>query len=210
MITVIASRKGGAGKSTITCNIAAILVSAGKKVAIADFDPQGTAMNWGNVRAERDDVNSVPIIPCRAGKQALKTLKDLGNTYDHVLVDLQGVDSEENRYVLTLADKIILPFKPSQPDLDTIPYISEMIEQLQEIRPGASPYYVINEAPTTTGREKVEALEYFQNYDIKPIPTILHARKAYRDSMAYGLGAVELKDEKARNEISAAFSDIFG
>ena len=209
MVIVVASRKGGSGKSTISCNMAAILSGYKKKVVIVDTDPQATSMNWANARSNRDDVDSVPIIPGRPGKQILKIIKDLNQTYDYVIVDMQGVDSEDNRYVLTLADKVILPFKPSQPDLDTIPYISEMMDQLREVNPKVTPNYVINEAPTTTGKEKAEALEYFVNYNLKPIPTIIHARKAYRDSMAFGLGAVELRDEKAKTEMQSVYDDIF-
>lgn len=209
MIVVIASRKGGSGKSTIACNMAAILSNLSKKVVLVDTDPQGTAMNWANARAERSDVEAVPAVPARHGKQILKTIKDLDAVYEYVLVDLQGVDSEQNRYVLTLADRVIFPFKPSQPDLDTIPYTTEMLGQLREVNETVQPFYVINEAPTTTGKEKREALEYFRNFEICPISTIIHARKAYRDSMAFGLSAVELADEKAKAEFSAAFRDIF-
>lgn len=209
MIVVIASRKGGSGKSTIACNMAAMLSVENRKVVLVDTDPQATAMNWANTRAERSDVKSVPAIPARHGKHILQTIKDLDTVYEYVLVDLQGMDSEQNRYLLTLADRVILPFKPSQPDLDTIPYMSDMLGQLKEVNETVEPFYVINEAPTTTGKEKREALEYFANFQITPIPTIIHARKAYRDAMAFGLSASELADEKAKSEFFAAYRDIF-
>lgn len=209
MITVVASRKGGSGKSTISCNMAAILAGAGKKVALIDKDPQGTSMNWSNSRGELEELASVPTFPVTSGKSMLKTIKDLDKTFEHVIVDLQGVDSEDNRFVLTIAHRVILPFKPSQPDLDTIPWVSDMVGQLREVNPDVQIFYVINEAPTTTAREKNEAIEYFKNFELTPIPTIIHARKAYRDSMATGKGAVELSDLKASEEIKAVYSDLF-
>jgi len=42
---VVASQKGGAGKSTLTRNLA---VAAGAGAALADTDPQGSLTDWWN------------------------------------------------------------------------------------------------------------------------------------------------------------------
>lgn len=209
MIIVLASRKGGSGKSTLACNLAAALAMHGRDVCLVDTDPQGTAGNWAQQRSEVDSVNQIAFVSAKPGKILLKTLQDLNKRYQYVLLDLQGVDSEDNRYTLALADKLIIPFKPSQPDLDSIPWAKNLLEQLQQVSPQVKVHLLINEAPITTGFKEVkEALAYFQNFDLKPSKTIVHARKAYRDSMSSGLGAVELKDEKARNEIMDIYREV--
>lgn len=46
MNRVIFNRKGGVGKSTITCNLAAISASKGKKTLVIDLDTQGNSTHY--------------------------------------------------------------------------------------------------------------------------------------------------------------------
>jgi len=43
---VVFNQKGGVGKSTITCNLAAIAASRGKRTLVVDLDPQGNSTHY--------------------------------------------------------------------------------------------------------------------------------------------------------------------
>jgi len=46
MKRVVFNRKGGVGKSTITCNLAAVAASQGKNVLVVDLDPQANTTSY--------------------------------------------------------------------------------------------------------------------------------------------------------------------
>ena len=50
-VITLASRKGGAGKSTLTAQLAAQAQVAGKRVLVIDADPQGSLKLWHSRRA---------------------------------------------------------------------------------------------------------------------------------------------------------------
>ena len=51
-VITLASRKGGAGKSTLTAQLAAQARALGKRVLVIDADPQGSLKLWHSLRPE--------------------------------------------------------------------------------------------------------------------------------------------------------------
>ena len=57
MRRVVFNQKGGVGKSTITCNLAAISAQQGKRTLVVDLDPQGNSTQY-LLGAAGDEVQS--------------------------------------------------------------------------------------------------------------------------------------------------------
>ena len=51
-VITLASRKGGAGKSTLTAHLAACAHAAGRRCLVLDADPQGSLTLWHSLRAD--------------------------------------------------------------------------------------------------------------------------------------------------------------
>ena len=125
MILLIGSQKGGCGKSTTTASICAALAGQGKDIVLVDADRQATAANWANDRQQEENL---PPVHCIQKYDNIRpTLIDLDKRYEYVVVDAAGRDSRELRTGMTAAHILIVPFRPSQPDLDTLPYMLSLI-----------------------------------------------------------------------------------
>ena len=146
MIILIGSQKGGCGKSTTAVNICATLAKNGQDVVLVDADRQCTAANWA---MDRSANSSLSVVHCVQKYENIReTLQDLDKRYEYVIVDAAGRDSRELRTGMTAAHVLLVPFRPSQPDLDTLPNLQEIITQAKDLNPELLVYGLLTMAPT--------------------------------------------------------------
>lgn len=208
MIILIGSQKGGCGKSTTAVNISAELAGKGYDVVLVDADRQCTAANWAMDRLEKTEL---PKVHCVQKYENIRdTLLDLNQRYEYVIVDAAGRDSRELRTGMTAAHVLIVPFRPSQPDLDTLPKMQEIIIQAKDLNPYIKVFGLITMGPTNPAiTEEADARDCLNDYpEIKLLNTIIRDRKVYRDAMSDGLGVVEMSNDKAKEEIKNLVGEV--
>ncbi len=207
MIILIGSKKGGVGKSTLATNIAAYLSKNGKDTILVDSDIQRSSSNWFHDRLE---TNLSPMACVQKYDNIKSTLQDLNKRYEYVVVDCQGRDSVELRTGLLAADIFIIPCRPSQPDIDTIPLMSDMVKQAREMNEELQAYCVLTMCPTNPQvTEIADSQKFIQNFsEIKLLEALIGDRKVYRDAIASGHGIVEMDNDKAKSEIESLMSEI--
>ena len=208
MIILIGSQKGGSGKSTTAVNISAWLADNNKDVCLIDAGRHNTASNWVT---DRDESGDRPKVHCVQKYDNIReTLKDLDGRYEYVIVDAAGRDSKELRTGLTAAHILIIPFRPSQPDLDTLPTMVDLVNQAKDFNPDLKVHGLVTMAPSNpVVNETQEAKEYLSDYpDIALLNTIIRDRKVYRDGMSAGLGVTEMTNYKAKNEFQLLVNEV--
>ena len=161
---------------------------------------------------DRSANSSLSVVHCVQKYENIReTLQDLDKRYEYVIVDAAGRDSRELRTGMTAAHVLLVPFRPSQPDLDTLPNLQEIITQAKDLNPELLVYGLLTMAPTNPiVHEADEAREYLQDYpEIKLLETIIRDRKVFRDAMSEGMGVVEMGNPKAAQDIHSLMKEIF-
>jgi len=209
MIIQIGNIKGGCGKSTLTTNLAALLAVQGKDVIIVDADRQATSSNWA---LDRQELDLPKVHHVQAFDNIRDTVRDLDKRYEIVIVDAGGRDSRELRTGILAADILIVPFRPSQPDLDVLPSLQEILQLSFDMNPKLKAFAVLSLASTNPSVKEIdEAVEYLKDYpEIKLLSSLVYDRKIYRDAISEGRGVVEMDNLKAKFEITTLMEEIYG
>ncbi|MBI2382324.1 MAG: AAA family ATPase [Gammaproteobacteria bacterium] len=208
MILLIGGEKGGTGKSTIATNLAVFLALRGVDVMLLDADPQGTASKW----VERRNGAEAAAVHCaQKTGDVYATAMDLAKRYQVVIIDAGGRDSRELRTAMVAADRMIIPLKASQADLETLPHLDEVVGLAKGMNPSLVATAILSMAPTNPIiNEVAEARDLLVQFEeIGLANGVVRERKIYRDAMYAGRGVVEMGNGKAKAEIQLLAQELF-
>src|SRR5512135_3722777 len=116
-VLVLASQKGGAGKTTLAAHLGVAAEAAGDGPAVLiDTDPQGSLSAWWNVR-EADTPSLAPTtiadLPAKLGALAEAC-------YAVAVVDTPPAITDAIGAVVASADLVLIPTRPSPHDLRAV------------------------------------------------------------------------------------------
>jgi chromosome partitioning protein len=107
---LVLNSKGGCGKSTIATNLAAFYARENKSVVLADFDPQGSSLQWLEARS--------PDRPRIEGMAGLDAGFRLPRAVDYAILDAPaGIHGAELTTLVRRAQTILIPVLPSATDM---------------------------------------------------------------------------------------------
>jgi len=181
-VVVTASRKGGAGKTTISGHIA---VEAGRQgggpVAIIDMDPMGSLAAWWNER--QADTPVCAEVGDDGLAAALRKLESAG--VSTVVIDTPPFATTEVAAVVSQASLVLVPVVPSPHDLRAIGETIDVVEGQ-----GKPMVFVVNNA-STNGKLTLQAVTALSQHGTVA-PAVIHARQDFRSAMIKGRTAGEV------------------
>jgi len=188
MITVVANLKGGSGKSTVSFNLAIWLLTNGYKVQAFDLDPQ---LTFHDVAQIRKDEEHQPVLTV----EALERVSTELNPDAEVIFDVGAVNQEGMREAIRLADRVIIPVPPSQPDVWATQRFLKIIRDARKgIEEQLEILVFVNRADTHHAVRESDDTEaaLAQLAKVTVLPHRLYQRTIYRRSMSEGLAVFEL------------------
>lgn len=184
---MVLNAKGGCGKSTVATNLASYFATQDKRVALADYDPQRSSLDWLARRpAERPAITGVDAT--RHG------LRGIPRTVDVAVIDTPArVHGAELTEMVRHAETIIVPLLPSSVDIQAA---SRFLEDLQAVGRVERREVRIAVVANRLRENTLIAGELDEYLDSLKTPYVARLREAQNYIRAYsrGLGVFELPE----------------
>ena len=184
---MVLNAKGGCGKSTLATNIASYFATQGAAVALADYDPQRSSLDWLDRRPE----SRAPIAAVAGFEDGLRKAP---RNADILVIDAPARShGAELTDLVKHAETIVVPVLPSTIDMQaTTTFLEELKAQTKIAKKQAKVAVVANRV-----RENTLIYDDLDEYLTKVrVPYIAALREAQNYVRAYtrGIGIFELPE----------------
>ena len=191
---LVLNAKGGCGKSTIATNLASYFSSRmGKKVVLADYDPQESSLSWLEARDEKWP----HIEGIAAYKDPLRVARDT----DYVIMDAPArVHGKELTQLIRKAETILFPVLPSPIDMRAATKYMEEVKKNGRVSRKEVKIGVL------ANRVRENTIVFSELYDfIKsmrlPYVATLHDRQNYIRAEERGIGIFEMAPSQVYQDL---------
>ena len=192
---MLMNAKGGCGKTTLATNIATWFADEGAKVALADFDPQGSSLDWLEARKDYEGIPSIEGID--ATRDPVKPTPGT----DYLIMDAPaGTHGPVINQMLKQVQSLIIPVLPSPIDMRACSrFLDELLKSGRVTRKQTRIAIVANRTRENTliYRE----LEQYLGHLKLPFLTHLRESQNYIRAAERGLGLFELAPSQVWQDI---------
>ena len=193
LTTLIASSKGGCGKSTLVTQMASHWAQAGQHTTIIDADRQGSSFRWAALRPD-----NVPGVLALQG--ARKALQKLPPDTQQLLIDTPaGSGERELEPFLEQASVLLVPVLPSSFDLHaTLDFLAEL-QAIKRIQRGKLPVALVANRLKPWTHASQDAVGALAEQSPFPVVAQLRDSQAYVLLTALGKGIFDYQSEQVRS-----------
>jgi chromosome partitioning protein len=177
---LVASSKGGVGKTTLATHLAAQSALSGRRTVLVDADPQGSSTRWAQRRADLDSA----VLPVDGTRKDWR--KRVPDDAQAIIIDAPaGAMAGDLDGFLDKADGIVVPVLPSALDIEaTVPFLNTLAK-LPRVRRGDLRVALVGNKLKPWTNASQQALELLRAW---PYPLVAQLRDSQAYVMLTGLG----------------------
>lgn len=202
-VITVASRKGGAGKTTLCAHLAAFAQSQGYRCEIIDGDPQGSLTLCNRLRADA----AFPLATAERGIDRALAMAQVAGA-EWVFIDTSPTMWVVVQEAIRAATLVLIPARPGFLDLEAVR------ETVKTARERNKPYAVVlNACPVKRDEREAPAVAQSRAYlDREGVPVFagqISHRAAFSLTLAAGASAGEAEPTSfAASEIGKLWSAV--
>jgi len=204
-VIVLASSKGGVGKTTLSMNLASGLARRDTTVVV-DADPQQSARQWRQVAEGATLCFDVEATDGRTGDVITEAVQ----AHRYVVVDCPpSFVAPQTQEALREADLLLVPMQPSPVDLWSGTHVVEWVSLAKRINPGLSAWVVLNQVEPHTRLWK-DVKEAMEELGLPSLRTMVRRRSAFRNAALTGATVYSIgsRGSAAVEEVEAVITEV--
>lgn len=190
---LVASSKGGAGKSTLSTNLAAHFAVEGKRTVLVDADKQHSATRWCEKRAHLDTA----VLPIDG--TAKNWQKQIPENTQVIIIDAPaGAMGDDLDPYIELADAVLVPVLPSMIDIEaTVPFLNSMAKNAK-VKKKKLPVGLVGNRLKPWTNASQQAVEQLKSWPYSVVGE-LRDTQAYVLMVALGKSVFDYNSEQLRS-----------
>ncbi len=183
-VIVMASPKGGVGKSTCAVLLATEFARMGAEVTVLDCDPNKSLTRWSS----HGTPNGVTLLGDVGRSDIVPTIRNADGDGKIVIVDLEGVASQLVSRAISQADLVIVPMQPTALDAEIGSEALALVQEEEEALGRKIRHAVVLTKTSAAVKSRVqkELEAQLRGAGIDMIEPTLVARAAFSEMFAYG------------------------
>jgi len=190
---LVASSKGGAGKSTLSTSLAAHFAVEGKRTVLVDADKQHSATRWCEKRAHLDTA----VLPIDGTVKNWQ--KQIPENTQIIIIDAPaGAMGDDLDAYIELADAVLVPVLPSMIDIEaTVPFLNSMAKNAR-VKKKKLPVGLVGNRLKPWTNASQQAVEQLKSWPYSVVGE-LRDTQAYVLMVALGKSVFDYNSEQLRS-----------
>ena len=205
LVLVVASSKGGAGKSTVIACLATWWRRVGRRVGLVDADPNRTLARW---HAKGNALAAMDLVAECAEDRIIEAIAGMAATQDLVLVDCPGFGNQATVFAIGVADLVLIPAMTDEANIFEALRMRRLVESAARLTRRPIPSRTLLTRVKRAG-VAAHSLRQLVACEAEPLTTRIADRSIYQEATFHGASPVALAPKgAATREIAALAAEL--